>query len=278
VRTSDVEAWIAELAADCSPSIVRRCHGMLHGILATAVKDQLVARNAAAGVALPRKVPKPRAYLTHVQVDAVASAADTDEHALLVRFLAYTGLRWGEMAALRVRNLDMLRRRVNVEQSVVVLKKREEAFTTPKTYERRSVPFPKFLATALAKQCEGRGRDSLLFGDGENALRTLHSQRSWLKAAIRGANEHGTTVPDFSPHSLRHTAASLAISAGASPKAVQRMLGHSSAAMTLDTYADLFEDDLDAVAAALDAARESKCGQKVGKAPAANKTKAPTPA
>jgi hypothetical protein len=48
--------------------------------------------------------------------------------------------------------------------------------------------------------------------------------------------------------------------------------------MTLDTYADLFEDDLDAVAAALDAARESKCGQKVGKAPAANKTKAPTPA
>jgi len=53
------------------------------------------------------------------------------------------------------------------------------------------------------------------------------------------------------PHDLRHTAAALAIRAGANVKAVQRMLGHASATMTLDTYAHLFEDDLDAVAGAL---------------------------
>lgn len=50
----------------------------------------------------------------------------------------------------------------------------------------------------------------------------------------------------------RHTAASLAVRAGAHVKAVQRMFGHATAAMTLDVYADLFEDDLDAVASALD--------------------------
>ena len=55
------------------------------------------------------------------------------------------------------------------------------------------------------------------------------------------------------PHDLRHTTASLAISSGANVKAVQRMLGHASVAMTLDTYADLFDDDLDAVAARLNA-------------------------
>jgi integrase len=55
-------------------------------------------------------------------------------------------------------------------------------------------------------------------------------------------------------HDLRHTAASLAISAGANVKAVQRMLGHASAAMTLDVYADLFDDDLDHVAGRLDEA------------------------
>jgi integrase len=49
-------------------------------------------------------------------------------------------------------------------------------------------------------------------------------------------------------HALRHTAACLAISAGANPKVVQRMLGHASAAMTLDVYADLFDSDLDQVA------------------------------
>jgi integrase len=55
-------------------------------------------------------------------------------------------------------------------------------------------------------------------------------------------------------HDLRHMAASLAVSAGANVKAVQRMLGHASAAVTLDTYADLFDDDLDAVSDALDEA------------------------
>ena len=55
-------------------------------------------------------------------------------------------------------------------------------------------------------------------------------------------------LPRVTAHALRHTAASLAISAGANPKVVQRMLGHASAAMTLDVYADLFESDLEAVA------------------------------
>jgi integrase len=58
----------------------------------------------------------------------------------------------------------------------------------------------------------------------------------------------------MTPHDLRHTAASLAVQAGANVKAVQRMLGHASAAMTLDVYAGLFGDDLDAVADRLDEA------------------------
>ncbi|WP_211754483.1 tyrosine-type recombinase/integrase [Nocardioides gansuensis] len=61
-------------------------------------------------------------------------------------------------------------------------------------------------------------------------------------------------VPRLTPHDLRHTAASLAVQAGANVKAVQRMLGHASAAMTLDVYAGLFGDDLDAVADRLDRA------------------------
>lgn len=69
---------------------------------------------------------------------------------------------------------------------------------------------------------------------------------------VTQADEH---FPRVTPHDLRHTAASLAISAGANVKAVQTMLGHASAAMTLDRYADLFPDDLDAVAVALNKSR-----------------------
>jgi integrase len=67
----------------------------------------------------------------------------------------------------------------------------------------------------------------------------------------RKAQKNDPTLPRITAHDLRHTAASLAISAGANVKAVQRMLGHASANMTFDTSADLFDDDLGAVAAAL---------------------------
>jgi integrase len=75
-----------------------------------------------------------------------------------------------------------------------------------------------------------------------------------VSAAASSAGHAATAIgePGLTPHELRHTAASLAVSAGADVKAVQAMLGHASAAMTLDTYADLFDDDLDAVADRLD--------------------------
>ncbi|WP_414683917.1 tyrosine-type recombinase/integrase [Microbacterium sp.] len=65
-------------------------------------------------------------------------------------------------------------------------------------------------------------------------------------------------APTLTVHDLRHTAASLSVQSGANVKAVQRMRGHASAAMTLDVYADLFDDDLDAVSTALDRARATQ--------------------
>jgi len=83
----------------------------------------------------------------------------------------------------------------------------------------------------------------------------------WFANAVASSG-----VPRTTPHDLRHTAASLAVSAGANVKAVQKMLGHASAAMTLDIYADLFDEDLEAVASALhDARAQAECGQIVGK-------------
>ncbi len=71
-------------------------------------------------------------------------------------------------------------------------------------------------------------------------------ERSWFHGACRRAGIEGMTV-----HDLRHTAASLMVASGANVKAVQRQLGHASAAMTLDVYADLFDADLDAVGEAM---------------------------
>jgi integrase len=74
------------------------------------------------------------------------------------------------------------------------------------------------------------------------------STRGWFAGAVSRAK-----VPTITPHDLRHTCASLSDSAGMNVLALQRMLGHTSAKVTLDTYADLFDADLDAVAATLHA-------------------------
>jgi len=85
------------------------------------------------------------------------------------------------------------------------------------------------------------------------------------------ARMHGATRPTrdvdvtpSTPHDLRHTAASLAVASGATVKSVQRMLGHASAAMTLDVYSGLFDDDLTALADRMDAAARAAADARVG--------------
>ena len=142
---------------------------------------------------------------------------------------------------------------------------------SPKTHERRSVIYPAFLDAAVREAIGGRRADELLWpAEGGGYLRPGNAVSGWFSSAgkrVRAEDEIAAVLarekgeddrgimPRVTPHDLRHTAASLAISAGANVKAVQRMLGHASAAMTLDRYADLFEDDLDTVAGALDAQR-----------------------
>jgi integrase len=254
IRPSAVQSWITDLGRDTDgrkglgASVVQRSHQVLAAILADAVRDRMIATNPAAGTKLPRKTRKRPVYLTHRQVAALAEASGP--HGPLVLLLAYTGLRWGEATGLRVRDLDMLRKRATVSENAVWVG--SEVFVgTPKTHKARAVPLPAFLLPELARQCEGKGREDLLFpGEDGGYLGRSHTGSGWFDKAVTRAK-----LPKVSPHDLRHTAASLAVSAGANVKAIQRMLGHASAAMTLDLYADLFDDDLDAVAARLDDAR-----------------------
>lgn len=275
ITYSDVRTWVSQLAAGTaktnrrdhartraqgarpkSATVVIRAHGVLASVLDIAVKDRRIPNNPARGVDnLPRKKRKAHRYLSHEEVERLAIACG--EHATLVYVAAYTGLRWGELTALRVRDVDALRRRLAVNQNAVRVGA-DIHVGSPKTHELRSVPYPEFLELPIAKLCEGKPRDALLFGGGLDYLqrpRASGKSRSWFVTALDDAGLERMTV-----HDLRHTAASLAISSGANVKAVQRMLGHASAAMTLDVYADLFDDDLDTVSASLNDARAAALG------------------
>ena len=247
VTHSDVQAWVSSMVATSAPATVRKVHRVLSLVLATAVKDGRLVRNSADGVNLPRVVAGEHRYLTHEQTQALA--ADSGRYRLVVLFLAYTGVRFGEMAALRVGRLDLRRRRAAIAEAVTEVNG-TQLWGTPKGHERREVPIPRFLVDELARHVAGKGRDDLVFAGAKGgALRVRVFRRGAFDAAAERVG-----VAGMHPHELRHTAASLAIASRADVKVVQQMLGHKSATMTLDLYGHLFPDRLDEVADALDLA------------------------
>jgi integrase len=251
VNTADVRGWVATMSGakgkPLSPSRVRQAHGILSAMLDLAVEDGRLPKNPARPSPGSRgflpKLPKNRThtYLSHGQLLKLADEAG--EYRALILVLGYGGLRWGEATALRVCDVDVLRSRLSVRRAVSEVSG-SLTYGTTKSHGTRTVPFPAFMRSELESGLEGKGPDDLLFTSPQGGpLRNQNFRKRVFDPAARAAGIH-----KIKPHDLRHTAASLAIAAGANPKAVQKMLGHASAAMTLDTYADLFESDLAAVA------------------------------
>jgi integrase len=260
IRHSDVAAWVAELAAKRSPATVAMAFTVLKRILDDAVADRMMPSNPAHRVKLPKRAPRRNIYLTAEQLEHLAD--ESGRYRSLVLLLGVGGLRWGEAVALRVCDVDFLRRRVELHRNATYAGP-DAGFVVGslKSNKSRSVVLPAFITDALAVTAEGKGRDDLLWPSGTGGyLGVPKSADSWLAGAVARCRKPDPTFPRVTVHALRHTAASLAISAGANPKVVQRMLGHASAAMTLDVYADLFDSDLAAVAESVGKmwAREAK--------------------
>ncbi len=275
VRHAEVQRWVTDLAAARSPATVRKVCGVLSLVLDLAVRDDRLAKNPAAGVALPRVAVTERRYLTHGQVEQLAEACAapeqvskhrrpdeyrSDEYRLLTLVLAYTGVRFGEAAALRVRRLDLMRRRATIAESVTVVQGQGQVWGSPKGHEHRDVPIPRFLIDELAAHVAGKQPGDLVFAGvrGGGALRVAVFRSAGFDRAAAAIG-----MPGLHPHELRHTAAALAIAGGANVKVVQQMLGHKSATMTLDQYGHLFGDQLDDVADRMDAGRAAAVARPV---------------
>lgn len=254
VKFSEVQAWIAGLTL--SPSMIANVYSVLSRILDDAVRDRLIPANHARGVKLPKRTKRKNVYLTGEQLDRLAE--ESGRYKSLVLLLGTVGLRWGEAAALRVSDIDFLRRRIVLHENAVTVGSTTYVGSL-KSGKSRSVKLPTFVSDALAKSCEGKKRTDLIWPSASGEyLGPPSPNKSWLSGAVQRCQNADPTFPRITAHALRHTAACLQISSGANAKAVQRQLGHASASMTLDTYADLFDDDLDDVADAMDTAREKR--------------------
>jgi integrase len=246
IKFTAVQAWVSQLAAARGAVVVQTAYSVLARILDDAVRDRRLMSNPARGVKLPKRPSRRNVYLTAVQLSKLAD--ESGRYRSLVLLLGVGGLRWGEAAALQVSDIEFLRRRIGLHRNAVTVG-RHTYVGTLKSGKNRTVVLPQFVIDALAQTAEGRGRDDLLWPSATGGyLAPPSSSDSWLSGAVARCRKADPTFPRVTAHALRHTAASLAISAGANPKVVQRMLGHASAAMTLDVYADLFDSDLTSVA------------------------------
>jgi integrase len=245
-----VREWIAEMSAEgLSASRIKQAKQVLSAPLKLAVDDGILTRDPTSAVKVPTVRRREQRFLTAEQVTALAAAAENAQTGtgLIVETLAWVGMRWGELVALRRHRVHLLRRRIEIAESATELGS-GLSWGTPKTHERRLVTMPAFLAERLAAHLGTIADDGLVFTAPKGGpLRSSPFRQTVWKPAVEEADLEQLRI-----HDLRGTAASLMISTGANIKAVQRQLGHASAAMTLDLYGHLYEDDLDALSDALD--------------------------
>ncbi|WP_170259187.1 tyrosine-type recombinase/integrase [Nocardioides psychrotolerans] len=259
IRRHDVKEWAAALAkSGTGPGTVQHCVRLLSVSLAAAVDAEIITVNPASGIKLPPGAQEVERFLTREEYDAVVAQLPTTRDHLIVHTLAFTGMRWGEMAGWH-------RARFVPERGVArVVETFEEKSGLVKAYPKgrrvRDVPVPAWLVNMLGEALEddpgscglehrvGVCRSGLVLTTGSGTvLRDSNwSGRVWRPAVERAGIGH------CRPHDLRHTYASWLLQDGVPLARVGKLLGHVSP-MTTQKYAHLQPGDDESVLAALGA-------------------------
>jgi integrase len=232
-----------KLNSGLSPRTVRYHHVVLHKALKTAVKWELIIRNVIDAVDPPRPRKTEMTTWDEIEVSKFLEAAKKTEYYPLFHTAIFTGMRRSELLALRWRDVDLTNSQISISRSLHQLKDGTFIFTQPKTVRsQRTIAISPSSISVLKELHEKQklerllqeiplNDDDLVFShfDGK-PLRPNTVSRAWTIIASRAELK----VIRF--HDARHTHASLMLKQGVHPKIVQERLGHSSIAVTLDTY------------------------------------------
>lgn len=247
VQAPDIQRLYDDLRGrGISASTVRHhVHAIIHGAFETAVKWRLVGSNPCRLVELPEAQPVEVQCLDAEQSRALLAAAATNRHWPLWLLLISTGMRPGEALGLKWR--DLVGNQVVIQRSLVRFKDHTWELTAPKTKKaRRRISLPPEVVEVLSKhrtaqqtlrQAAGASweeHDFVFTTKSGAPLDYRTTVRRYWKSLLNKAK-----LPRIRPYDLRHTSATLLLSAGENVKVVSERLGHASAAFTLDVYGHL---------------------------------------
>ena len=261
IQPVDVREWVTDLVEEeYAPTTVRKAYQLLAHVMTVAVDDGLLGRSPCRSVSLPKMATTPQRFLSPDEVEQLAAAID-ERYRTLVLVGAYAGLRFGEAAGLKVARLDLLRRRLLVQETIAEVAGRVIHRTLPKTRaSHRLVSLDAYLAEDLTAHLATypAGPDGFVFTapGGGSLHRTNFARRFWRPAVRRSVGEPCRF------HHLRHSHAAFLIEAGEDPKVIQERLGHASIRVTYDTYGHLFPGRDEAAAERLAGLRsDARVGQ-----------------
>lgn len=247
IRPSHVEAWVKAMQDNgLEPTTIRTRFANVRNVFRAAVRDRFMARDVTTGVRLPRvrKASAAMTIPTAQEVGAAIRATDDIEpwYAAFIAVCAFAGLRRGEASALKVSDVEFMRKEIRIHRQVQWTDDGQMEIRAPKYGSERTVYAPDGLVTILAEHVRlyrpGDDPDRWLFPGARNEQLPAHAAtvgRWWRKVRQKVGIEYRL-------HDLRHFYASGLIAAGCDVVTVQRALGHSSASVTLDTYSHLWPD------------------------------------
>lgn len=230
---------------------IRRNVNVLAQVLDYAVRDGALKSNPARDLILPKKNRGVHVFLTAEQLQKLSMHAG--DNGVLILLLGTVGLRWGELAGLQVGDIHFLKRRIHVQRNAVTVG--NDVILGPmKTGQDRWVSIPAVVLDMLSPLFRGKLPGAWVWERPRTGgPLKLPGGKSWFEGAVARAMAEDPTFPRVTVHGLRHVAAGLMVSQGANVLAVSRQLGHADPSETLNRYAALFDTDLDAVGASMNA-------------------------
>jgi integrase len=244
---------------------IRYDHIVIHGALRMAVKWQLVPRNVADAVEIPKPKHSEMQIWDSDEITKFLEAAKTTPYYALFYAALYTGARRSELLGLSWRHVDFLYSQIDIERGLHWIKREGYIFTQPKSVKsRRTIALPPSLVLLLKEYKEKQECNRLLIGKPftEDDLVFSHEDGSPLfpnsisRAWSLLAKKAGLKPIRF--HDARHSHATLLLRQGAHPRVVQEQLGHSTIATTLDVYSHVTPGLQEAAATRFDEAMSGR--------------------